>query len=114
MFVCVLTMMMHGVANECWCVTRGAQAGGRFASLSTPALARRFYRCPAVAVLDEPTSAVSEDAAAQLYAQLHSAGVTCISIGQDSLHLRRLHTHLLLLGCSPEAGTWQLQQLGCS
>ncbi|KAL4860115.1 ATP-binding cassette sub-family D member 4 [Chlorella vulgaris] len=73
------------------------------------AVARVLHRCPAVAVLDEPTSAVSEDAAAQLYGQLHAAGVTCISIGQDSLHLRRLHTHLLLLGCGPEAGTWQLQ-----
>ncbi len=36
------------------------------------------HRRPALAVLDEVTSAVSEQAAAQLYGQLHSEAITCL------------------------------------
>lgn len=39
---------------------------------------RPARRRPALAVLDEVTSAVSEQAAAQLYGQLHSEGITCL------------------------------------
>lgn len=39
-----------------------------------PLLSRR----PALAVLDEVTSAVSEATAAQLYSELHAEGITCV------------------------------------
>ncbi|PSC73387.1 ATP-binding cassette sub-family D member 4 [Micractinium conductrix] len=66
-------------------------------------VARVLLRRPPLAVLDEVTSAVSEAAAAALYGELHAAGVTCVSIGQDSEHLRRLHPLRLRLGCGPTA-----------
>jgi putative ATP-binding cassette transporter len=70
------------------------------------AVARVLHRRPALAVLDEVTSAVSEQAAAQLYGQLHAEGVTCLSIGQDCQHLRRLHRALLRLGGGAASGSW--------
>ena len=39
------------------------------------------HRRPSLAVLDEVTSAVSEQAAAQLYGQLHAEGITCLRCG---------------------------------
>ena len=39
------------------------------------------------------------------------ARLPACSIGQDSQHLRRLHTRLLRLGCGPAGGAWQLQAL---
>ncbi|KAL4434207.1 hypothetical protein ABPG75_000648 [Micractinium tetrahymenae] len=71
-------------------------------------VARVLHRRPALAVLDEVTSAVSEAAAVQLYRELHSEGITCVSIGQDCLHLRRLHPLQLRLSAGPEEGSWQL------
>ena len=43
-----------------------------------PPRPRAACRRPSLAILDEPTSAVSEEAAAQLYGQLQVAGITCI------------------------------------
>lgn len=71
-------------------------------------VARVLHRRPALAVLDEVTSAVSEATAAQLYSELHAEGITCVSIGQDCQHLRSLHLLHLRLGTGPEEGCWQL------
>jgi hypothetical protein len=45
-FACTFTMMMHGVANECWFVARGVQARGWVASSLIPARARRLLQVP--------------------------------------------------------------------
>ena len=70
-------------------------------------------RRPAVVFLDEVTASVSPQAAAELYAALHAAGVTCVSVGQDCEHLRGLHTHHLRLGVGSQAGEggWELGAL---
>lgn len=48
-------------------------------ALSRPPLpANPSCRRPSLAVLDEVTSAVSEQAATQLYGQLHAEGITCL------------------------------------
>lgn len=61
--------------------------------------------------LDEVTASVSPQAAAELYAALHAAAVTCVSVGQDCEHLRGLHTHHLRLGVAGSQageGGWEL------
>jgi ABC-type uncharacterized transport system fused permease/ATPase subunit len=57
-------------------------------------------------VLDEPTSALSAEAAVQLYAAVQAAGVTCVSVGQDCEALRSVHNMLLHVGLP--GGGWQL------
>ncbi len=68
-------------------------------------------RRPDLAVLDEITASVSAEAAAQLYSVLHTAGISCVSVGQDCSYLRALHTHQLRLGLEAEGGeegAWEL------
>ena len=82
------------------------------------AVARLLHARPALALLDEPTSALGAEGAAQLYAALHSAGVTCLSVGQDLPHLRALHRRLLLVlgavaggGSGAPRGAWRLVEI---
>ena len=46
--------------------------------LSSPFLHSPWCRRPALAVLDEVTAAVSEEAAQQLYGEMHADGITCV------------------------------------
>eukprot|EP00887_Chlorella_sp_A99_P000802 scaffold5.g802.t1 len=71
------------------------------------AFARVLHARPALAVLDEPTSAVNPDGAAALYAVLAAAGVTCVSVGQRGAALRGAHGGRLL--ALDGRGGWRLE-----
>jgi vitamin B12/bleomycin/antimicrobial peptide transport system ATP-binding/permease protein len=64
---------------------------------------------PALAVLDEATSAVGGEAEAQLYLLLRQAGVAVLTVGQQP-SLRGLHDRLLRLS-GDGSGAWQLEAL---
>uniref|UniRef100_A0A1D1ZUR4 ABC transporter domain-containing protein n=2 Tax=Auxenochlorella protothecoides TaxID=3075 RepID=A0A1D1ZUR4_AUXPR len=71
------------------------------------AFARLLLCPPALALLDEPTSALGAGAAAEVYAALAAAGVTCLSVGQDVPHLRAAHAAVLKLVGGD--GAWTLE-----
>lgn len=74
------------------------------------AFARVLHHKPALVLLDETTSAVSVEAAQQLYGALHNAGITTVSVGQDTAPLRAVHrVHLRLLGGGE--GQWSLAKI---
>ena len=52
---------------------------------------------------------MSAGAGAHLYGLLHSAGVCCVSVGQDSAQLRALHARVLTLH---GGGRWTLEPAG--
>lgn len=70
-------------------------------------IARVLYHRPALAFLDESTSAISETAERKAYALMKSAGVTVVAVGHRS-SLRVLHERTLSLDGAPEGG-WALR-----
>ncbi|XP_077319794.1 lysosomal cobalamin transporter ABCD4 isoform X2 [Lithobates pipiens] len=71
------------------------------------AFSRLFYLQPKFAVLDEASSALSEDAEAELYTHCTQMGMTLISVG----HRRSLQEfHHLELSLGP-GGQWELRRL---
>lgn len=72
-------------------------------------IARVLYHRPAVAFMDECTSAVSEEAERQAYALLRRAGVTAVSVGHRA-SLRGLHERVLTLE-GPPSGDWEITHL---
>ena len=71
------------------------------------AMARMFYHAPTFAVLDECTSAVSQDVEKGLYEAAHRAGISCITISQR-IALEEFHSQELQLGSCNENG-WKLR-----
>ena len=67
------------------------------------AWARLLHHKPRLAVLDEATSAVSEELENLMYSQAGVAGISLVSVGHRA-SLRQHHTQLLVIG--PE-GTWR-------
>ncbi|KAE8231048.1 hypothetical protein CF326_g3945 [Tilletia indica] len=72
-------------------------------------LARLFYRCPKVGVLDECTSAVSTDVEGLMYGHAKDLGITLITISHRP-SLFKYHSTLLKL--SGTDGTWDIEQIG--
>lgn len=71
-------------------------------------VARVLYHRPALAFLDESTSAVTEDAEKQAYRLMRAAGVTIVAIGHRS-SLHALHERVLRLRGAPD-GAWELSE----
>jgi ABC-type uncharacterized transport system fused permease/ATPase subunit len=71
------------------------------------AMARMFYHVPTFAILDECTSAVSQDVEKGLYQAAHNSGISCITISQR-IALEEFHTQELQLGAACEKG-WKLR-----
>ena len=69
-------------------------------------IVRALYRKPRWAVLDEPTSAMSEEVAGVAYDMLKQQGISYVTISQSSA-LARFHTQQLRLG-EANADGWSL------
>ena len=65
---------------------------------------RLLHHKPRLAVLDEATSAVSEELESLMYSQAGRAGISLVSVGHRA-SLRQYHTQLLLIG---QEGTWRV------
>jgi ATP-binding cassette subfamily D (ALD) long-chain fatty acid import protein len=76
-------------------------------------LARLFYHKPKFAVLDEATSAVSNDVEALLYSAAKEAGITLITISHRP-SLFKYHTYLLRVGDGMGDNKWNFSQIGSS
>ncbi|KAJ3413910.1 hypothetical protein HDV05_007352 [Chytridiales sp. JEL 0842] len=76
-------------------------------------LARLFYHSPRFAVLDEATSAVSNDVEALLYTNCKDAGITVITISHRPT-LFKYHQYLLRIGDGAEGDEWSFEQIGGS
>ena len=72
-------------------------------------MARLFFAKPDFAILDESTSAVSQDVEIQLYAAAAQQQTTCITISQR-LALTEFHAQELRLGEDTQRG-WSLREL---
>ena len=75
-------------------------------------MARLFYHKPAFGILDECTSAVSQEVEEGLYKTARSMGITCITISQR-LALEQFHTQQLHFGADTKDG-WELRQISHS
>ena len=69
-------------------------------------MARLFFARPDFAIVDEATSAVSQDVEVQLYEAAAKQKITCITISQR-LALKEYHTQELRLGEDTLAG-WSI------
>ena len=67
------------------------------------AWARLLHHKPRLAVLDEATSAVSEELESLMYSEAGRAGISLVSVGHRA-SLRQYHQHLLVIG---REGTWR-------
>ena len=72
-------------------------------------IARVLYHRPALAFLDECTSAVTEEAEKHAYELMKAVGVTVVAVGHRT-SLRALHERELSLGGAPEGG-WEVARL---
>ena len=66
-------------------------------------MARLFYNRPVFGVLDECTSAVSQDVERGLYQSAYDEGITAITISQR-MALEEFHSQELHLGANDESG----------
>ena len=73
------------------------------------AMSRLFFHKPSFGVLDECTSAVSQDVEEKLYQNANKNGITCITISQR-LALEEFHTQELHLGANTARG-WTLREI---
>lgn len=73
--------------------------------------ARILYHQPAFAVVDEGTSAVSNDVEGLLYETLKQRSVTLITISTRA-SLKRYHDYVLTLGLGDEGDEWEMQKIG--
>lgn len=69
-------------------------------------IARILYHRPALAFLDEGTSAVTEATEKNIYGFLREAGVTVVAVGHRT-SLRALHERILSLEGAPD-GRWNI------
>ena len=53
---------------------------------------------PRIVLLDEPTAAMDDASAGRLFLLLHEAGITCLTVGQNTKCLRDLHDFVAELG----------------
>ncbi|KAJ3162869.1 hypothetical protein HK101_000651 [Irineochytrium annulatum] len=74
-------------------------------------LARLFYHKPRFAVLDEATSAVSNDVEALLYSQCKEMGITVVTISHRPT-LLKYHQHLLKIGEGTHGDEWAFERIG--
>lgn len=74
-------------------------------------LARLFYHKPQFVVLDEATSAVSNDVEALLYSSAKDAGMTLITISHRP-NLLKYHTYLLRIGEGGDGTKWEWTRVG--
>lgn len=72
--------------------------------------ARILHSSPSVAVIDEGTSAVSQDVEAQLYEAVQADGIKVVTISH-SQRLARLHSAKLDIGLGPEASEWRFTEV---
>ena len=68
------------------------------------AWARLLHNKPRLAVLDEATSAVSEELESIMYSEAGRAGISLVSVGHRA-SLRQYHHQLLVIG---QEGTWRI------
>ena len=71
-------------------------------------VARVLYHRPALAFLDECTSAITEEAEKNAYSLMGGAGVTVVAVGHRA-SLKALHQHELSLEGAPEGG-WKVSE----
>ncbi|KAJ8324078.1 hypothetical protein BDV3_002041 [Batrachochytrium dendrobatidis] len=74
-------------------------------------LARLFYHKPKFAILDEATSAVSNDVESLLYTSAKEAGMTLITISHRP-SLFKYHPYLLRIGEGATQKMWALEKIG--
>ncbi|KAJ3214390.1 hypothetical protein HDU67_001723 [Dinochytrium kinnereticum] len=74
-------------------------------------LARLFYHRPRFAILDEATSAVSNDVEALLYSHCKEAGITIVTISHRPT-LFKYHQYLLRLGEGDSGEDWTFERIG--
>ncbi|KAJ3179473.1 hypothetical protein HDU85_004884 [Gaertneriomyces sp. JEL0708] len=74
-------------------------------------LARLFYHHPRFAVLDEATSAVSNDVEALLYSGAKDEGITVITISHRP-SLFKYHQYLLSVGQGASGTEWTFERIG--
>lgn len=74
-------------------------------------LARIFYHKPRFAILDEATSAVSNDVEALLYTSTKEAGITMITISHRP-NLLKYHSFLLKVGEGNDGTEWEWVRMG--
>ena len=94
MSVCQLSPLLSryaGVERDSWYTELSPGEQQRLA------WARLLHHRPRLAVLDEATSAVSEEAETDMYREAGRAGVTLVSVGHRA-SLRQHHHQLLLIG----------------
>lgn len=72
-----------------------------------------FYHKPRFAVLDEATSAVSNDVEALMYHSAKDAGITLITISHRPT-LFKYHPYLLRIGEGRDGKQWEFSQIGTS
>ena len=73
------------------------------------AIARVLLHRPKLVLLDEPFSAMSDVAAKELLELLRGAGVTCVTVAQDTEVYREMHAVQLRMGVGVMNG-WQVEE----
>jgi len=73
-------------------------------------MARMFYHQPRYAILDEATSAVSQDVEAVMYERAKAAGITLVTISHRPT-LLKYHQYQLRLGTGDDGYGWEMEQL---
>ena len=74
-------------------------------------LARLFYHKPKFVILDEATSAVSNDVEALLYSAAKEAGITVVTISHRP-GLLKYHNYLLKIGEGADGTKWEWTRVG--
>ena len=77
------------------------------------ALARCCLSRPALALLDESTSALDGPSEAAAYALLAKHGITCVSVGHRN-SLMAFHSRVLRLGLGPHGDQWALGRVAAA
>ncbi|KAG7667755.1 putative Lysosomal cobalamin transporter ABCD4 [Nannochloris sp. 'desiccata'] len=72
------------------------------------ALARLLFHRPQVALLDEPCSAMDDTSAKKLLGLVRAAGVTCITVAQDTAMYREVHAVHLKLKLSEDGSGFEI------
>ncbi|KAH0422154.1 peroxisomal abc transporter [Colletotrichum camelliae] len=73
--------------------------------------ARMLYHEPQYAIVDEGTSAVSQDVEGYLYEMCKEKGITLITISTRA-SLKKYHTYNLILGMGERGDEWEFERIG--